>query len=121
MNFKEELSNLGFDINTFTDKKIVIYSVPMQLKDINLKNFIDDMLHDMRNIKPVLNNEIKHYLMQKACKSSVKSGQLLTEFEIQELLKNLDEKKPVLLCPHGRPVLTVITKNQVEKWFKRIV
>jgi len=121
MTFKDQLQELGFDIDSFSDKKIIIHSVPMQLKDINLKNFIDDLLHDMKNLKPRMNNEINHYLMQKACKSSVKSGMTLTEFEIQELLKNLDEKQPVLLCPHGRPVITTISKKQVEKWFKRIV
>ena len=68
-----------------------------------------------------MNNEISHYLMQKACKSSVKSGMTLSEMEINELLKNLDLQQPVLLCPHGRPILTVVPKNQIEKWFKRIV
>lgn len=121
MNLKDQLSDLGFEIDQFTDKKIIIHSIPMQLKDINLKNFIDDLLHDMKNIKPSFNNEIKHYLMQKACKSSVKSGMTLSTFEIQELLKDLDEKNPVLLCPHGRPVLTAVSKQQIEKWFKRIV
>lgn len=121
MSLKDDLANLGFEIDNFSDKKIIIHSIPMQLKDINLKNFVDDLLHDMKSIKPILNNEIKHYLMQKACKSSVKSGMTLSTFEIQELLKNLDEKHPVLLCPHGRPVITAISKQQIEKWFKRIV
>ncbi len=121
MNLKDSLSKLGFDIEQFSDKKIIIHSIPMQLKDINLKNFIDDILHDMKNIKPSMNNEIKHYLMQKACKSSVKSGMTLSEHEIKELLKNLDDKNPVLLCPHGRPILTVVTRSQIEKWFKRLV
>lgn len=121
LNLKEDLNNLGFDVNRFTDKKIIIHSVPMQLKDINLKAFVDDLLHDMKNLKPSMNNEINHYLMQKACKSSVKSGMSLSEYEIKELLKNLDKNKPVLLCPHGRPVLTVVSKSQIEKWFKRIV
>ena len=121
LELKNNLHDLGFEIDRFGDKKIVVYSIPMQLKDINLKNFVDDLLHDMKNIKPSMNNEIKHYLMQKACKSSVKSGQTLKEEEIKELLKNLDKEHPVLLCPHGRPVLTTITKNQIEKWFKRIV
>ena len=93
----------------------------MQLKDINLRAFVADLLHDLKNIRPSINNEIKHYLMQKACKSSVKSGQSLKQEEIKELLKNLDKERPVLLCPHGRPVITVITKSQIEKWFKRIV
>ncbi len=118
---KDKLFDLGFDIAEFGDNKIVINSVPMQLKDINLKNFVDDLLHDMKNFKPTMNNEIKHYLMQKACKSSVKSGMTLTELEIKELLKNLDKNNNVLLCPHGRPVVSVISRAQIEKWFKRIV
>lgn len=93
----------------------------MQLKDINLKAFVDDLLHDMKNLRPTMNNEIRHYLMQKACKSSVRAGMTLTEMEITELLKNLDVNNPVLLCPHGRPVITSISKEQIEKWFKRIV
>ncbi len=121
MQLKPELEKLGFDVDAFGDKKIIINSVPMQLKDINLKNFIDDLIHDMKNLKPSMNNEIRHYLMQKACKSSVKSGMKLSEMEIRELLKDLDINNPVLLCPHGRPVVTVITKAQIEKWFKRIV
>ncbi len=121
MTLKDELKELGFDLDQFSDKKIIIHSIPMQLKDINLKNFVDDLLHDMKNMKPSMNNEIKHYLMQKACKSSVKSGMTLSELEINELLKNIDENHPVLLCPHGRPIITTISKNKIEKWFKRIV
>lgn len=121
MQLKPELEALGFDIDTFSDRKIIINSVPMQLKDINLKNFVDDLVRDMKNLKPNMNNEIRHYLMQKACKSSVKSGMKLSEMEIKELLRDLDINNPVLLCPHGRPVVTVITRAQIEKWFKRIV
>ena len=121
LSLKNELNEIGFDIDSFGDKKIIINSVPMQLKDISLKDFVDDLIHDMKNLKPKMNNEIRHYLMQKACKSSVKSGMRLSEMEIKELLKNLDINNPVLLCPHGRPILTVISRQQIEKWFKRIV
>jgi len=121
LSLQENLKELGFDIEAFGDKKIIINSIPMQLKDINLKNFVEDLLHDMKNSNPKINNEIQHYLMQKACKSSVKSGMTLSKMEIDELLKNLDINKPVLLCPHGRPVVTVVSKSQIEKWFKRIV
>ena len=121
LSLKDTLAELGFDIDAFGENKVIIHAVPMQLKDINLKNFVDDLLHDIKNIKPSMNNEIKHYLIQKACKSSVKSGQTLSELEIKSLLKNLDLKQPVLLCPHGRPIVTVVTKSQIEKWFKRIV
>lgn len=121
LTLKDELSNLGFEVDAFGDNKIIINAIPLQLKDINLKNFVDDLVHDMKILKPKLNNEIRHYLMQKACKSSVKAGMKLSEMEIKELLKNLDEKNPVLLCPHGRPVLITVTRAQIEKWFKRLV
>lgn len=121
LSLKTSLNEIGFDLEQFGENSIIISSIPMQLKDINLKAFVDDLLHDIKNIKPTLNNEVKHYLMQKACKSSVKSGMILTEMEINDLLKNIDEKHPVLLCPHGRPIITAISKTQIEKWFKRIV
>lgn len=116
-----DLKELGFNLLKVDDNTIEITSIPMQLKDINIKAFVDDLLHDMSNLKPKMNNEIRHYLMQKACKSSVKSGMTLNEMEINTLLKDLDEKNPVLLCPHGRPVLTIINRTEIEKWFKRIV
>lgn len=121
VNLQPKLHELGFTLSKIDDNQIEISAIPMQLKDINLKNFVDDLLHDMGNLRPKFNNEIRHYLMQKACKSSVKSGMILNEMEINALLKDLDEKNPVLLCPHGRPVLTVVPRTEIEKWFKRIV
>lgn len=120
MSLKDNLTEVGFDVDEFGNK-IKINSIPVLLKDINLKTFVDDLLHDMKNIKPKINSELTHYLMQKACKSSVKSGMKLSDLEITSLLGQLNEKNPVLLCPHGRPVVYVVTRNQIEKWFKRIV
>ena len=121
INMHDELLELGFDISQISDRSIAVNSIPMQLKNINLKTFIDDLIHDLKSKKAIINNEIRHYLMQKACKSSVKSGMKLTEQEIHDLLKNITKENPVLLCPHGRPIVTVVSKSQIEKWFKRIV
>ena len=41
--------------------------------------------------------------------------------EIDILLNQLFTKNQVLLCPHGRPIAIRINKNEIEKWFKRIV
>ena len=117
----DSLKSLGFEIEQVSPNDIAIYTVPVMLSDINLKDFIQDLLHDMNNKKPKINNELDRILMQKACKSAVKSGMILSAIQIQELFKNLDINQPVLLCPHGRPIVTVVKRNQIEKWFKRIV
>ncbi len=117
----DNLKSLGFEIEQIGPNQISVLTVPVILSDINLKNFIQDLLHDMANKKPKLVGELDRILMQKACKSAVKSGMSLNETQIKQLLKNLDLNKPVLLCPHGRPIVSVIKRSQIEKWFKRIV
>lgn len=113
------LTEIGFKIEHFGNQDIKISSVPLPFKDINLKAFIEDMLHDLKNFKPDIAKGLKYQIAQKACKASVKAGQKLSEIEIDELLRKLDDKKPVLLCPHGRPVVYHIPKTQIERWFKR--
>jgi DNA mismatch repair protein MutL len=120
-NIADSLKVLGFEVSQIGPNEICIYTVPVMLSDINLKDFVEDLLHDMNNKKPKINNELDRMLMQKACKSAVKSGMTLNMTQIQELLKNLDINQPVLLCPHGRPIVTVVKRSQIEKWFKRIV
>ncbi len=117
----DRLNTLGFEVDLFGENEIRISTVPIILSDINLKAFVQDLLHDMKNQRPKINDELDRMLMQKACKSAVKSGMSLNITQINELLKNLDINKPVLLCPHGRPIVTVVKRSQLEKWFKRIV
>lgn len=117
----DRLKSLGFEIEPFGPNEIRVLTVPIMLSDINLKNFVQDLLHDMNNQKPKLNDELDKMLAQKACKSAVKAGMSLNQMQIQELLKTLDVNRPVLLCPHGRPIVSVVKRSQVEKWFKRIV
>ena len=55
-----------------------------------------------------------------ACKAAVKGGMDLSQGEIDKLFEMMDGNMG-LKCPHGRPVVTKITKTELEKMFKRIV
>lgn len=121
LSLADNLKILGFEIEEIGPNQIQVVTVPAMLSDINLKQFVEDLLHDMTNKKPKINNELDRMLMQKACKSAVKSGMKLNDTQIKELLKNLDINNPILLCPHGRPIVTIVKRSQIEKWFKRIV
>ena len=121
LNLTDNLASLGFQLEQVGPNEIAVFSVPSILSDINLKDFVGDLLHDMNNKRPKINNELDRMLMQKACKSAVKSGMSLNITQINELLKNLDINRPVLLCPHGRPIVSIVKRSQIEKWFKRIV
>lgn len=121
MQFADELQKIGFCIDQISPTELRISSVPLLCKDINLKEFVDGLVNDINSFKPTVAYEIDAYLMRTACRSAVKAGQTLNEMQIRALLKDLDMKKPVLLCPHGRPVISIVSRSQIEKWFKRIV
>ncbi len=113
--------NLGFEIDEFGRNAYRISSIPLILGEMNLQRFFDLLLVDLSSLK---NIDIKEILFdriaQKACKSAVKSGDKLSKEETEIILKGIKNNLG-LKCPHGRPIAIKITRNEIDKWFKRIV
>lgn len=123
-NFIEEnlqnLNEIGFQISEFGKDCFKISSIPSMLAEINLGEFFKEILSDLTTLKKINSIDIlKEKLSQKACKASVRAGDKLSEKEIELLLELMKESNMTLSCPHGRPAVIEITKNELEKWFKR--
>lgn len=118
----DTLKKLGFEIDEFGDNSFKVSTVPVLFDNINLREFFDNILSDIDN-KLILskNNTLKEYLAKTACKTAVKGKDKLNDNEIEILINNINQPDQVLLCPHGRPISTTISKKEIEKWFKRIV
>ncbi len=117
-----ELEVLGFEIESFGENCFKVTAVPYMLAEMNLKLFFDDVFADIGAYKIKAYNEtIKDKFASLACKSAVKAGDKLSDNEIMFLLKEFGAKGTKLLCPHGRPIVVEVSKNEIEKWFKRIV
>ena len=56
-----------------------------------------------------------------ACKAAVKANKRLGDREIQGILEELSEIENPYSCPHGRPTVIRLSKQELEKKFKRIV
>ena len=88
---------------------------------MNLQKFFDDVLSDLDGFKNITTDSILvEKLAQKACKSAIKSGDKLTQLDVEVLMKKFKENLS-LQCPHGRPVVVKITRTEIDKWFKRIL
>ena len=113
--------NLGFEIEEFGRNSYKISAIPLLLGDMNVKRFFDLVLVDLNSLK---NIDIKEILFekiaQKACKSAVKSGDKLSKEDNDIILKGIKNNLG-LKCPHGRPIAIKITRNEIDKWFKRII
>lgn len=118
----DAIRSVGFDIDEFGENSYKISAVPAIVDGIDFDKFFSMFLAEKLNKTKITEAElIKDNLMQMACKSAVKGGDDLSKGEIEMLLLEMQEKDVVLFCPHGRPVIVRITKNEIEKWFKRIV
>ena len=117
----DSIRAMGFDIDEFGERTYKISAVPMDLQDIDLGKFFNDILCDVSGFKAIkLESLLKDKLASAACKAAVKGGMDLTQEEIAELFRLMDGNMG-LKCPHGRPVVARMTKTELEKIFKRIV
>jgi len=115
------LRTMGFGIAPFGFESFRIDEVPVDLQDINIKEFFDDILSEVDGLKEIkLEDVLKDKIAMTACKHAIKGGMQLTDGEVDALFKLLDGNMG-LKCPHGRPVCVTLTKKDIEKMFKRIV
>ena len=54
-----------------------------------------------------------------ACHSAVRAGQVLTNDEMRELIRQLEQVDIPHTCPHGRPTLIHLSSAQLKKEFGR--
>jgi DNA mismatch repair protein MutL len=55
-----------------------------------------------------------------ACHGAIRAGQQLSNEEMRELIKQLEQTKQPRACPHGRPTMIHLSSHQLEKEFGRI-
>lgn len=117
----EEIRSLGFEIEQRGETQFSVTAVPVDLQNIDLHVFFNDILADINGYRAIkLEDILKDKLASAACKAAVKGGMDLTREEVEVLLVQMNGDMG-LKCPHGRPVVVKMTRTQLEKMFKRIV
>ncbi len=117
----QSIAEIGFEIEEFGAGSFKISSVPLDLQEIDLKGFFDDLLGEVGSLKGIrLTQLLRDKIAMTACKHAVKGGMMLTDSEKEKLFEMLHGDMG-LKCPHGRPVAVKLTKYEIEKMFKRIV
>ena len=112
-------NELGFKIEDFGDRSIVLREVPMIFGLPTYVDFIRDIIDSLD--KDISSNyEADMYkIMRKACKASVKAGDELSDIEIEALIRDLKNCENPYTCPHGRPTIVEVSKHTISKLFLR--
>ena len=111
------LASLGFKIEPFGRQTYMLRTIPAVIAGGEWKEALIEILD-------TLSTEEKSSWREKitvsiACHSAVRSGKILSEKEMQELIRQLEKTALPNTCPHGRPTVMMISKVELEKEFGR--
>ena len=113
----EIFRDFGFDVDEFGENEIILRSVPtFDFRD-SIKNVFMDLLADLKNDIEVKDLR-ERIIISMSCKGAIKAGQKLEPDEIRSFIKKLHEIGKYT-CPHGRPIIISIPKDDLDKMFGR--
>ena len=119
--YAEEIKAAGFEIEPFGDNAYQIRAVPNVLGVPQSRSAFLEMVDHLGELR-VLSTQQKRRdaILQMACKKAIKGGDKLTMEEIRPLLADMLLSSAPPTCPHGRPLVVVLTRSEIEKRFRRI-
>ena len=115
-------NKLGFDLEEFGGNTILIRAIPSPLPTRVAAQTITDLLDKLPeapHTEVQLPEAIDNALITLACKSAVKAGDTLDTKEMINLIKELSEAKLPFNCPHSRPIIVEMGRDELERRFHR--
>ncbi|MEA4852671.1 MAG: DNA mismatch repair endonuclease MutL [Christensenella sp.] len=120
MQNEDLLRSLGFEFEEFGALSLKFTALPSQVNRSSASQIIEDILYEIKNSHgDVL--LLRDQIIRASCRYSIKAGYQLSDEQIAELMHEITELDAIPHCPHGRPIAIALTKNDLEKGFKRIV
>ncbi len=111
----ENLAEFGFSIEPFGERTFLVRAVPALLSNKDWAEMVRGLL-DSGGDK---GDWVEKIAISIACHSAVKAGQVLTDDEMRELVRQLEQVAIPHTCPHGRPTMIRLSLGQLGKEFGR--
>jgi DNA mismatch repair protein MutL len=118
----EDLRALGYDAEPFGGGALRLGATPALLGTRDPGPALRDLLRDFfeRGAADWAVEGARDRLAATlACHSAVRAGQALTLDAMRAIVRELDTAHHPLLCPHGRPTVTRVPKDELSRWFGR--
>ena len=120
--FRPVLEAAGFELEAFDETSVAVHAVPtfFGANDSPRGLLLEALAEWQAGHGQVTRERLRARVAQMACKRAIKGGDRLSETEIGGFLKEMLKSESMPTCPHGRPIVTEITRYALEKRFKRI-
>ncbi|MBR6403222.1 MAG: DNA mismatch repair endonuclease MutL [Eubacterium sp.] len=122
MNNIEYLNKTGFEVEDFGGNDVKLSAVPANLLGLGSRDvFMELAAYLADEVTGVTEDIFVHKIATMGCKAAVKGNQKITVQEVETLMDRLMSLKDPYTCPHGRPTIVKVTKDEMDRRFKRIV
>jgi len=113
----EALADLGFEVEGFGPKTMLLRAVPDLLKDVDPKPLLRDVLHRVAEGDSLRRAEenFEQVFATMACHGALRAGDVVAREAALTLLGQLDAVDLQSHCPHGRPVLLRMSIAEIEQ------
>jgi DNA mismatch repair protein MutL len=114
-----DLRALGFAIEEFGERSFKIDAVPADLTALDMKTFLMRFVSFARKEDAASDYSGMEKVFRLACRSAVMVGENLHAEEMFRILRELYRTENRFTCPHGRPIIKVLSWKEMLAFFKR--
>jgi DNA mismatch repair protein MutL len=116
---ESDLELLGFNIEHTGKNKITINGRPADSSSSDPLEMLEILLQDYKNTKAEPSVSAKEKVAAgMACASAIPYGKILSQGEMEDLFDTLFACKAPNYSPRGKPVISIITLEDIDKRFK---
>lgn len=112
----DKFEKFGYGIEFTGENELIFRKVPQMIAKVNPQEILADILE---NIESDIDGLEEKILITTSCKASVKAGQKLSTWQMQEIVKKWRTTKMPYTCPHGRPIVKFFPHKEIAGFFQR--
>jgi DNA mismatch repair protein MutL len=116
------LGEMGYEVDGFGAGSTRVAAVPAVLGARDPGPALERILRDLRERESgewTVAGARDRLAATLACHSAVRAGQSLTSDSMAAIVRDLFRTAHPTLCPHGRPTLVRLPREEVSRWFGR--
>ncbi|RQV98147.1 DNA mismatch repair endonuclease MutL [bacterium] len=116
---RDDLASLGFKIRDFGPRSYSIEAVPAGLRRASEVSMIRETIAEYEDFRRANFAPRDALAAGFACKAAIRTGDSLSEAEMNALVDELFTTRHPLSCPHGRPTYIELKLTELDYRFKR--
>jgi len=113
----DDLAEFGFSIEPFGDRTFLVRAVPALVYRKDWVGMLRELLDSLA--EGGKSDWVEGIARSIACHGAVRAGQALTDTEMRELVRQLEQSATPRTCPHGRPTMIHLSSEKLKKEFGR--